>query len=89
MSQFDSGRVFINGGFRPAIVKQGHKWSQVAYIDGSRVRVKRVKGMVKVVPAYGDLKTLASAFLRRKNVLGLTMHISKGAKQLLQQARQQ
>lgn len=80
-----SGRTFIDGGFRPAIIKQGHKWSQVVYIDGSRVRVKKVRGEQKVTPAYGDIKTLARAFSKRYNVLGIKMHVTKTAKSILRE----
>ena len=82
------GRAWVTGGFRPAIIKEGPKWSQVVYIDGSRVRVAKVKGEVTVKPVGFSMVTLARALLRRKNVLGIQMHISKTAKRILQEALQ-
>ena len=82
------GSVFINGGFRPAIVKEGPKWSQVVFINGTHVIMRKVRGKLNAKPINGySSRKLASALLRRKNVLGLKMHISKTARRILEEAR--
>jgi hypothetical protein len=83
----ENGRVFVEGGFRAALVKQGPKWAKVVFIDGSNVRVLRVKGTVATKPiGYTNYK-LACVMLRRKNSLGNTRHISKPARRLLEEAK--
>lgn len=37
------GRMHIDGGFRPVIIKESRLWSEVIYIDGSWVRRRRVR----------------------------------------------
>ena len=83
------GRVFVDGGFRPAIIKEGPKWSQVVFIDGSRVKVKRVRGIVptKPLPEKVTMRLLAQKLNCRTNCLGLPMTITKGARAILKEAR--
>ena len=83
------GRVFIDGGFRPAIIKEGPKWSQVVYISGSHVKVKKVRGEVKAAPLPDKLtiKLLAQKLACKTNALGLPMTISKGARAILSEVR--
>jgi transcription termination factor Rho len=83
------GRVFIDGGFRPAVIKEGPKWSQVVYINGTHVKVKRVKGSINVNPLHEKvtLRLLAQKLSCRTNCLGLPMPITKGARAILTEAR--
>jgi hypothetical protein len=83
------GRVFIDGGFRPAIVKEGPKWSQVVFISGSHVKVKKVRGSVKAdpLPEKLTLRLLAQKLGCKTNALGLPMTISKGARAILTEVR--
>lgn len=83
------GRAFIDGGFRPVFVKEGHKWNQVVYIDGSRVRVKRTKQRVETKPMSLSMKKMAFIFLRKTNILGTKMTITKTAKHILREAVEQ
>lgn len=80
------GYVFVAGGFRPAVTKEGPKWTQVVYLDGSRVRVKRVKGKLehRPVAGYTTIK-LARKFLKPRNCLGVKMSVSKTARKLLKE----
>lgn len=83
------GSVFIDGGFRPAIVKEGNKWSQVVYISGSHVKVKKVRGEVptRPLPEKLTIGLLAQKLSCKTNCLGLPMNISKGARAILSEAR--
>lgn len=82
------GRVFVDGGFRPAIVKFGPVWSQVVYIDGVNIRVRKVKGRVKIDPiSHMTLRQMAYRFQRPKNVLGVKQRISRGAKAIIHEAK--
>ena len=61
------GRLHIDGGFRPVIVKENRLWSEVIYIDGSWIRRRRIRneqvGDVRVITGW-DAKRFA-LFLRR------------------------
>ncbi len=82
------GRAYVNGGFRPAIGKEGPKWTQVVYVDGSTVKVTRCLGNLEFTPLTGyTLQTLASRFLCRKNHFGTKMYISRRARKILKEAR--
>ncbi len=82
------GRAYVNGGFRPAIGKEGPKWTQVVYVDGSTVKVTRCLGNLEFKPIEGfTLRTLAARMLCRKNGLGTKMHVTKGARKILKEAR--
>lgn len=52
----EHGRVYVDGGYRPALVKYGRKWAEVLYIDGSSVGRKRVLihnvGKVERMPGW-------------------------------------
>ena len=82
------GITFIDGGYRPAIAKQGRVWTHVVFNDGSVVKVKRTKGRVKFSPApnYTQRK-LAMRFLRAKNALGIKKTFTKAAKAILIEAK--
>jgi hypothetical protein len=84
----EHGRVFVDGGFRVAIVKQGPKWAKVVFISDHGVIVHKVKGImtIKPIPGYTNHK-LACVMLRRKNSLGCKRHISKPARHLLEEAK--
>ena len=81
------GYVFVDGGFRPAITKEGPKWTQVVYLDGSRVRVRKVKGVLehRDINGYTTSK-MARKFLKPRNCLNVKMHVSKAARKLLKEA---
>ena len=82
------GRVYIEGGFRPAIVKEGRLWSRVVYNKGSYIKCKRVRGDVKCQSITGiTLKQMARQFSRKKNCLGINMTIMKTARPVLKEAR--
>lgn len=81
------GRVFVAGGFRPAIIKEGPKWSQVVYIDGTSIRVRKVKGKLELSPITGlTRKGIAYRMLRPKNVLGVKQKATRTAKRILREA---
>jgi len=82
------GRVYVEGGFRPAIVKEGRIWSSLVYTKGSYVKFKRVRGDVEVQPLTGlTLKKMARQLSCRKNCLGIRMTIHKNAMRVLKEAR--
>ena len=85
-----SGRAFIDNGFRPVITKEGPKWTQVVVMDGTHVKVRRIRGTVLVdEEAYPNntTKELARKMMCRTNCLGIKMDISKTARKILQEAR--
>ena len=84
------GITFIDGGYRPAIAKEGRLWTQVVFQDGSRVRVKRTKSALQFRPLGNGytLRKFAIRLLRRKNSLGIKRHITKGAKDILLEAKE-
>jgi hypothetical protein len=82
------GVTFIDGGFRPAIAKEGIKWNQIVVRDGSRIVVRKVRSSERLnfrpITGYTQEK-LAKAFLRRTS-LGTKVTITKGAKNILLEA---
>jgi hypothetical protein len=81
------GHTFIDGGFRPVISKEGPKWTQVVFLDGDKVRVKRVRGNLQYRPIDGyTLRRMARKFLQPRNCLGTKTQISKTARKLLKEA---
>jgi len=81
------GRAFVDGGFRVVVTKEGPKWTQIVYMDGSRIRLTKVKGSLECRPLEGlTLSSLARQMLRPRNSLGLKVSISKGARNLLKEA---
>ena len=72
---FESGLFFIDGGFRPAIVKKGWKWTHAMYLDGSTIRCKRILSskVGRPRPFVGGVdyntKSLAAKFLSKRNSL--------------------
>lgn len=88
------GRVFINGGVRPVVAKEGPKWTQAVLHEGGTIKVKRVKGKLDYSPMYGNkeytLAKVAKRFLNsaRKNKYGLKFSITKGARAILKEAAQ-
>jgi len=83
------GITFIDGGYRPAIAKQGRIWTQVVFNDGNTIKVKRVRDSLtfKPLPTY-TLPKLARKMLRSRNVLGVKKHFTKGARAILTEAKQ-
>lgn len=81
------GTAFVKGGFRPVIVKQGHKWNHVVYNDGSNVRVHKTKEVVSFRPlrGYENCVKLARRMLRPRNCLGVKKDITKGARRILRE----
>ena len=86
MSQIDYGVAYINSGWRPVVVKVGHKWTQVVYIDGGSVKVTKVKDTVRLVPMVLTLRSVARKLMSKKNCLGLKMSHSKAALAILKEA---
>ena len=84
------GITFIDGGYRPAIAKEGRIWNQVVFVDGSSVRVTRTKANLTFtpIPKY-TLTRLANRWLRSRNSLGTKTHISKAARKILKEAKEQ
>lgn len=86
------GNAFVNNGIRPVVAKEGPKWTQVVYHDGSEVKVKKVRGKISCQPLYGckgyTLRMIATRFLRRKNAIGGKVTISKAAKKILLEAKE-
>ena len=84
------GTTFIDGGFRPAIGKEGPKWTQVVFRDGNQIRVSKVKTPQRFTPIAGrkpyTLVKLARRLLRSRNSMGSKMHVSKTAKKILREA---
>lgn len=82
------GTAFIKGGFRPVIIKDGRKWSQIVLVDGASIIVaKKRVGKIRVKPLNGyTLDKLAKRLLRPRNVLGIKMSISKAARAILSEA---
>lgn len=82
------GLTFVNGGYRPAIAKEGPKWTQVVCLDGSTVKVRRVRGTLPFRRLQGyTLRQLAIRMLRRENVLGVKMHVTRSARKILEEAK--
>jgi len=81
------GITFIDGGWRPAIAKEGRKWTQVVYTDGSSVRVKKVKACPKFKPlaCFDDQHHFCKRMLAKKNCLGIKKHFSKAALAILKE----
>jgi hypothetical protein len=90
---FDSGMYFIDGGFRPAITKTGYKWTFVIFIDGTRIRCKRMLsskvGRARPIGGNKPYSTaeLAGQFLIRKTLTGQRYRIAKRTRTMLQAAR--
>jgi hypothetical protein len=82
------GIAFIEDGFRPVITKEGPKWTHVVFIDGIQVKTLRVKGQVRCrdMGEQWTMKKLATRLLRKKNCLGLSVQITKGAQKILREA---
>jgi len=82
-----AGRTYVDGGFRPALAKIGPKWLQVVYIDGARVKVKRIpndrRQRFADLPGEYTAAKLARAMLKPRNCLGIKMIVSKSARQIL------
>ena len=90
---FVSGTFFVANGFRPAIVKKGHKWAFVMFLDGGSVRCKKMKlkRMSRPAPIVGETEyttsKLAAQFLSPNRLTGKARRITKQAKLMLNQAR--
>ena len=82
------GITFIDGGYRPAIAKQGRVWTQVVFTDGATVKVKRVKMPLQFKAIPYTLPRLARRMLRSRNVLGCKKTITKTARKLLNEAKE-
>ena len=82
------GTTFIDGGYRPAIAKQGRIWTQVVFNDGNTLKVKRVKDTLtfKPLPNY-TLPKLARKMLRPRNTLGCKKSFTKAARAILNEAK--
>lgn len=89
MSELLCGRIFIEGGYRPAVLKINRKKTQVVFLDGTRVRVTTISTnelpRMQHVRGY-HVPGLAHAMLKRRNVLGIRQHISLGARAILLEA---
>jgi len=80
------GITFVDGGWRPAIAKTGTKWTQIVFLDGSNVIVRKVKNTerIKFLPIQNyTIEKLSQAFMKRTNCLGIKMHQSRAAKAIL------
>ena len=90
---FDSGIYFVDNGFRPAITKKGWKWTYIMFIDGTRIRCKRMLSskIGDPRPIYGtkpySTAELAHQFLTRKTLTGCRYFITKQCRTMLQAAR--
>jgi hypothetical protein len=90
---FESGTLFIDNGYRPAIVKRGRKWAFIMFINGSKIRCKREKAkkVGRLSPIGGAVpyttSTLADQFLTRKTLTGDSRFITKMAVAMLKEAR--
>ena len=82
------GITFIDGGYRPAIAKEGRIWTQVVYNDGSLVKVKRVKEKLSFRPIDYTLPKLARKMLRSRNTLGAKKSFTKTARAILKEAKE-
>jgi hypothetical protein len=83
------GITFIDGGYRPAIAKEGRIWTQVVYNDGSTVKVKRTKEHLDFKPINNyTLPKLARRMLRSRNGLGCKKHVTKTARAILNTAKE-
>ena len=78
------GRVHVDGGFRPALVKHGRKWAEVLYIDGSHVRRKRM-----LIHKVGSIRhpTGWEGKLFAKFLLRSGKHMTKRVRQILKEAQ--
>jgi hypothetical protein len=84
------GVMFIDGGFRPAIVKEGRKWNQAVIQDGTKVRVRKIRKDLRLRPiAHYTQQQLARRMLRRKNCLGVKRKFTKAARLILNEAKSQ
>lgn len=61
------GRLYVDGGQRPVIIKEARLWSEVFYIDGSWIRRKRIRntqvGEPRILPGW-EAKKFARFLLR-------------------------
>lgn len=90
---FESGVFFVENGFRPAITKTGWKWTYIMFLDGTKVRCKRVLsskvGQSRPIGGNTPYSTadLAGQFLTRNTLTGKPYQITKRCRTMLQAAR--
>jgi hypothetical protein len=90
---FISGMFFVEHGFRPAIVKKGWKWAYIIFLNGSKVRCKRVLsskiGRARPIAGSKSYSTaeLAGQFLTRTTLNGKPYQLTKRCRSMLQAAR--
>ena len=80
------GITFIDGGYRPAIAKEGRVWTQVVFNDGATVKVKRTKEHLSFKSIDTPLPRLARRMLRSRNILGCKKTVTKTARKILKEA---
>jgi hypothetical protein len=53
-----SGTFYVDNGFRPCIAKSGYKWAHLLYLNGTRVKCKKIRNQKtgKVKPIVGARK---------------------------------
>lgn len=85
----NSGMFNIDNGFRCAVAKRGYKWTYLFFIDGNKIRRKRIRsakvGQPKSIPGSRSYSTaeLAQRLLSAKTLNGNRYQISKAARQTL------
>ena len=69
-----SGTFYVDNGFRPCIAKSGYKWAHLIYLNGSRIKCKKVRNQKtgRPKPIIGTKKyttqELAIRFLTSKQM---------------------
>ena len=72
-----SGMYYINNGFRLCIAVNGYKWTNLIFIDGTKIRCKRVKNrkVGRGQPIIGNRSyttpQLARRLLNTRSISGL------------------
>ena len=85
----NSGMFNIENGDRCAVAKRGYKWTYLFFLDGSKIRRKRIRshkvGQPKEFVGSRSYTTaeLAQRFLTAKTLNGTRYQIGKAAKRTL------
>lgn len=86
---YNCGTFYIDGGFRPCISKQGHKWAYMIYLNANKVKCKRIRNQKTGVPKpimgtkEHSIESVAKSFLKKKSCCGTDRKMTKKAKSIL------
>lgn len=87
----NSGLFNVENGFRVAVLKRGYKWTYLYFIDGTKIRCRRIRsakiGQRKEIGGRNQYSTaeLAKKFLTIKTLTGGKYYMSKATRRTLTQ----